>query len=386
MTERLYYSDSYLADFQAAVVGRDDQGRRIYLDRTAFYPTSGGQPFDTGWLGGQAVVDVVDEGERVAHLLAAPLHADRAAGRIDWVRRFDHMQQHTGQHLLSAVFEDLLGYPTVSVHFGNQSSTLDLEASALMPEQILAVEERGNAVVAENRAVRVSNEDARVAAGLRKPSGREGIIRVVSIQDLDRSACGGTHVSSTGEIGAIFIRKVERIRRNLRVEFLCGQRAIRRARADYEGLTRIATALSAGGDEVAPVIDARLRELRDTQARLREAEAALSLHRAKELYERTAAAGGVRRIVERRTQGALGELRGLGQAVAAMPGGVFIGAIEQPPAILVAAAADSGIDAGGSLKQALSAVAGRGGGSARLAQGTVPSLEALDRVLASLLA
>src|SRR3954462_5788992 len=127
VTERLYYTDAYLTVFDAAVVGRADGGHRVYLDRTAFYPTSGGQPLDTGRLGGVEVVDVVDEGDRVAHLLAAPAPGERLEGAVDWPRRFDHMQQHTGQHLLSAVIADRFGHATVSVHFGRESATLDLD-------------------------------------------------------------------------------------------------------------------------------------------------------------------------------------------------------------------------------------------------------------------
>ena len=192
MTERLYYTDSYIREFEARVVARSDEGRRIYLDRTAFYPTSGGQPFDTGWLGGVEVLDVVDENDRVAHLLASPLGAERVRGEIDWTRRFDHMQQHTGQHLLSAVIEELFGHPTVSVHFGRDSSTLDLGADAFTAAQVEVAEERANAVAVENRPVEVSFEDASTAAGLRKSSAREGTLRIVTIRDLDRSACGGT--------------------------------------------------------------------------------------------------------------------------------------------------------------------------------------------------
>jgi alanyl-tRNA synthetase len=131
VTERLYYADAYLTEFEANVLERADGGRRIYLDRTAFYPTSGGQPFDRGWLGEVEVVEVVDEGERIAHLLASPTDETRVRGRIDWIRRFDHMQQHTGQHLLSAVIADRYGYQTVSVHFGGESSTLDLAGGSL---------------------------------------------------------------------------------------------------------------------------------------------------------------------------------------------------------------------------------------------------------------
>src|SRR3954451_6653480 len=148
-TQRLYYTDAYRTEFEATVVDRDETGARVYLSETAFYPTSGGQPHDLGRLGGVEVIDVVDEGDRIAHVLASPLDAVGAPARgvVDWTRRYDHMQQHTGQHLLSAVFEDLLGHRTVSVHFGPDSSTLDLGAESISHRELLAVEERANTIV-----------------------------------------------------------------------------------------------------------------------------------------------------------------------------------------------------------------------------------------------
>ncbi|MFL5517808.1 MAG: alanyl-tRNA editing protein, partial [Gemmatimonadales bacterium] len=255
MTERLYYTDSYLTEFDAGVLERADGGRRIYLDRTAFYPTSGGQPFDRGWLDQVEVLEVADEGERIAHLLASPLAAARVRGRIDWIRRFDHMQQHSGQHLLSAVIADLCGYQTVSVHFGGETSTLDLATGSLSHEQVVAVEARANQVVVENRAVEVSFADAFAAGPLRKPTEREGAVRIVSIDRLDRSACGGTHVRATGEIGCILIRKVERVKQQARLEFLCGNRAVRRARTDYALLTKISGLYSAAAEEVPALVE-----------------------------------------------------------------------------------------------------------------------------------
>ncbi|MGI8743300.1 MAG: alanyl-tRNA editing protein [Bryobacteraceae bacterium] len=206
MTNRLYYYDSYLTDFQAQVVDSSTDRKRIYLDRTAFYPTSGGQPFDLGKLGGVPVTEILDEDDRIAHLLSAPLEDTEAACQVDWIRRFDHMQQHTGQHLLSAVFLELLNAPTVSFHLGADSATIDLGCPALDSEQIRKIEDRANQVVFENRPVTISFEDQAQYLGLRKPSERPGELRVISIQDLDRSACGGTHVRATGEIGPILLR------------------------------------------------------------------------------------------------------------------------------------------------------------------------------------
>ena len=380
MTERLYYHDAYLAAFQAMVLERADDGRRLYLDRTAFYPTSGGQPHDTGRLGGVEVVDVVDEGERIAHLLAAPLPAGSVRGEVDWARRFDHMQQHTGQHLLSAVLEDLYGFHTVGVHFGQDASTLELDTQGITPEQVAAAETHANLVATDNRPVSIGFEDAAAAAGLRKPSDRTGPLRIVTIRELDRSACGGTHVRATGEIGAILVRKVERVRKAVRLEFLCGARAVRRARADQELLARLAAQYSAAPDELPALAEAQRAELKDAVAGRREAEAQLDRYRAAELYAGTAPdAVGLRRIIVREERG-IDRLRGLAQAVTALPKAVFVGAAASPPGLLVAVSEDSGRDAAAMLRSALAPAGGRGGGTPKLAQGTVGA-DALESVL-----
>jgi alanyl-tRNA synthetase len=384
MTLRLYYTDAYLRDFDAAVVDRADDGRRIYLDRTAFYPTSGGQPHDTGTLAGAAVLDVVDEGERIAHLMAAPLRVEAAHGTVDWPRRFDHMQQHTGQHLLSAVLHERFGHATVAVHFGRESSTLDLDAPTLEHAKLVEAEARANEVVTENRPVEVSFEEAGQASGLRKASAREGTLRIVSIRDLDRSACGGTHVCATGEIGPILIWKSERVKKNLRLEFLCGARAVRRARADLDLLSRLASHFSAPADELPALVEAQRVELRAIASARRELEESLAGYRARELY--AAAAGDApRRIVVREERGPIERLRPLALAIAAMPQALFVGWTADPPALLVASSLDSGIDAGAALRSSLETVGGRGGGNARLAQGAAPSAAAIEQAVAELL-
>jgi len=382
VTDRLYYRDAYLVEFDAAVVGRADQGRRVYLDRSAFYPTSGGQPFDTGRLGDEDVVDVVDEGERVADVLSAPVAGDRVRGRVDWGRRFDHMQQHSGQHLLSAVMADQFGQDTVSVHFGRESSTLDLATASLSHDHVVEAERLANRRVTENRPVTVGFENAAAATGLRKPTEREGTIRIVTIEGLDRSACGGTHVRATGEIGPILIRKVERVRQVTRLEFLCGERAIRRARADADLLAGLAAAQSAAAEELPALLEAQRAELKAGAAARRELEESVAGFRARELYASTAADAFGRRIaVLREAHGPIERLRPLSQAYAALPQAVFIGVVEQPPSILLSAAPDAGMDAGKLLKSALEASGGRGGGNVRLAQGTVKELAELDAVV-----
>lgn len=388
MTTRLYYTDSYLRTFDARVVDRSDDGCRVYLDRTAFYPTSGGQPHDTGAMNGVAVRDVVDDGDRVAHILERPLDTDTIAATIDWPRRFDHMQQHTGQHLLSAVLASLHGWNTVSVHFGAEVSTLDLDVPAVDAERVGAAAEQANAIVFENRPVSVSFEDAATASGLRKASDRSGTLRIVTIADLDRSACGGTHVRATGEIGPIHIRRIDKVRQSARLEFVCGWRAIRSADADHAALASLARTLSAAPDEVAGLVARQHERARDLESRVRAFESELAVRVARERYDAAAAAAGaedVRLIIERRPAGTLDELRPLALAVAALPRAMFVGTVAMPAAgVLVATAADSGVDAGRVLKSALAEVGGRGGGSPRLAQGTVPSGDALDAVVGRL--
>ncbi len=384
-TDRLYYTDSYLTGFQGTVLQCAEDGRRVYLDRTAFYPTSGGQPFDTGTLGGIRVIDVVDEEDRVAHLLEAPLAEGPVEGQVDWVRRFDHMQQHTGQHLLSAVIAELFGFETVSVHFGQEIATLDLDAGSLSAAEVRQAELRANAVVTENRPVTVGFEDASTATGLRKASARTGQIRIVTIAGLDRSACGGTHVRATGEVGPILLRRVERVKKLVRVEFLCGARAVQRARADYDALSAMATTASTGLDEV-PVLFEKLRnELKVGDTARRALEEELNGYRGAALHAAAVPnAAGRRVIVHCPDTATVESMRGLANAVTTRPGTVFVGAIATPPTLLLATSADSGLDAGAILKPILSALGGRGGGQARQAQGTVPGPQEIETALAKI--
>lgn len=382
-TERLYYDDAYLTAFTARVTDRSGDGTRIYLDRTAFYPTSGGQPHDLGMLAGRRVLDVIDEDDRVAHVLAEPVpSADAVEGVVDWARRFDHMQQHTGQHLLSAVFEDLFACRTLSVHFGDDRSTLDLDAESLSREQLVLAEERANEIIGENRPVTVAYEDAASASGLRKASEREGTLRIVSIADLDRSACGGTHVRATGEIGGMALRSTERVRKSTRVEFLCGARAIRRARRDFEVITLVANSFSVAVDDAPAAVAAQLDRVRELESARKRLTAEVAEHRARGLYDATAVGpNGVRTIVLRDFGDTMDELRTLALALASMPKVVALGRVALPPSVLVASSDDSGVDAGRALKDALSLVGGRGGGSPRVAQGSVPDMNAAEAVL-----
>lgn len=384
MTERLYYHDAYLTQFQAKVVERAD-GNRIYLDRTAFYPTSGGQSFDTGSIAGARVLDVIDEGDRIAHVVASAVESNDAECQVNWQRRFDHMQQHSGQHLLSAVVAELFGFATVSVHLGAESSTIDLNVPSLTADQVHASELRANEAVFENRPVTVIFADNSEELGLRKASSREGLVRIVSIEGVDRSACGGTHVRATGEIGPVLIRKLDKIRGGVRMEFLCGLRAVKRARADFEALSKIAQSFSAPLDDTPALVASQIEALKSAEKDRRRLEDELGAANGRELYNSTTPdALGVRCAVKRLGSGSLESLRAMAQSFCSESKAMFIGALEQPPSLLLATSPDSGLDSGKLLKTVLQEVGGRGGGAPRMAQGSVPSFVSLEKALAAL--
>jgi alanyl-tRNA synthetase len=381
VTERLYYTNPYVRDFSAQVI--DSASNRVYLDRTAFYPASGGQPFDTGTLGASRVVEVIDDEDRIAHVIEGDLPSGRITGCIDWNRRFDHMQQHSGQHLLSAVLLELFKVPTVSFHLGPDYSTIDIETPSLDERQLEEAQDRANAIVFENRPIQITFEQQSAELGLRKVSEREGVLRIISIEGIDRSACGGTHVRSTGEIGPVQIRKLEKIRGNLRIEFLCGWRAIRRARADYAALAEAAKMFSSRLGEVPQMVNAALNKAQELEKARKKISIELAQYRGRELYETaTPGADGFRRVEQRIELG--DDARTIAAAFTAGEKAVYLAMSDNPPALLLAASKDSGLNAGEIVKAAVTAQGGRGGGNAVLAQGSVPSREALDRALAQI--
>lgn len=387
MTERLYYTDSYLKQFEAGVVSVSEDGLRVVLDRTAFYPTSGGQLHDLGTLNSIPVTEVAEgEDGGIAHVLESPLTAGTVTGEIDWERRFDFMQQHSGQHLLSAVFESMFGFKTVSVHMGEASSTVDLETASVTREQLRAVEEAANRGVFENRAITVGIEDASEAAGLRKATERTGDLRIVTIDGCDRSACGGTHVKTTGEIGPILLRRLDKIRGNVRVEFLCGLRAARRARMDYEALDSAARVFNAQLDDVPALAASLAEQVREAGKERRKLGLELAQLRGRQLWEsQEVSATGRRVYVDERASGALDdEVRALALSFTAQPGAAFIATSQDPPAVLLAVSEDTGLHAGNLMKPLLADLGGRGGGNNRTAQGSLPAKEAIPVLIAKL--
>ncbi len=381
MTERLYYKDAYLVDFTAQVTAIEADGTHIVLDRTAFYPTSGGQPHDIGALGTSRIIDVIDEETRVVHVCAAPTSlaiGERVSGLVDQERRFDHMQQHSGQHLLSALLADAYGWSTVSVHFGDDTNTVDVTAASIDLSQLLAIESRVNRLAADDRDITVTFEDAAHATGLRKPSNRDGMLRIVSIVGIDKSACGGTHVRRTGEIGSILLRRVEKTKGHTRIEFVCGLRAVARARADAALLTTTSRLLTAAPDDIPSLVELQQRRIADLERERKQFTAELAKHSAQSYWNAAFPdATGVRRVMIAAFEDPVRDAEPLVQALTAL--GPCIALVLSPSScgVMLGASDGSGVDAGPTLRAALQAHGGRGGGSPRLAQGSVPNAEAL---------
>lgn len=374
----LYYLDSFRTAFDSTVESIADGW--VCLLESAFYPESGGQPADFGWIQGLAVTDVQELPDgRVGHKVDGALAQGAAVVcSVDWARRFDHMQQHTGQHLLSAVFAELFQIPTLSFHMGAASSTIDLDSLSLGAAQLEEVERRANQIVFENRAVTVSFEDAATAAGLRKASERTGQLRIVTIADLDRSACGGTHVRSTGEVGPILLRRTEKIRSATRLEFVCGGRAVRRARTDYDALSVIGRTYSCGVDEVAAVAVGQAERLQEAEKSRKRLSQELASLQGRALYDAAVVQDGLRRYWCR--EPITDEVRAQATAFATGSKAVFVAL--SADSVLVAASKDSGVNAGAVVK----AVASRGGGSPQMGQGSVADAAAAEEKIRTELA
>jgi alanyl-tRNA synthetase len=318
------------------------------------------------------VVEVLDEEDgRIAHILAAAAPAGPLTGQIDWPRRYEHMQQHSGQHLLSAVLMDLYSFQTLSFHMGDEVSTIELGAKEISEEQILAAERQANTLARDALPVHVTFGEAAEVTGLRKQSQRSGKLRIVEIEGIDKSACGGTHVRSLAETLPVQIRKIEKVRGNVRLEFVCGDRAIRRAKRDFQLLQELSRQTAAAIDTLpdhAAALKDRLSEAEKDRQRLADD---LAQREGREAYAASAPSqDGMRRTqwsVERVTE----TVRAKAIAYAAGSQSVVLVLGKQPPGVLIACSPDSRIDAGALLKQTFAEFGGRGGGSSTLAQGSI---------------
>ena len=342
------------------------------LDRSAFYPTSGGQPFDVGVLGGATVVDVIDADGEVVHVLSAPLAAGAVVhGEIDWVRRFDHMQQHTGQHVLSAALVRACAAPTVSFHLGSETSTIDLAVTLETADVERAVDE-ANQVVWDDRevAVRFASADEAKALPLRKESAREGELRLVEVPGFDLSACGGTHVARTGVIGLIAVTGVEKFKGGVRVTFVCGGRALRSLRQLRDAVAGAVRLLSVLPHELPAAVDKLQAESKGLRKTIASLQAALAVHEADRLLAAVAPDAAGRRLIAEVYEGwdASGLKTIASSLVARDPVAVVLVARGPQPLVVVACAPSLELDASAVLRRITERFGGRGGGRPDLAQ------------------
>lgn len=375
MTLRLYYDDAYRTEFDARVV-HSIPGKKgttgIILDQTCFYPTSGGQPCDHGILDSQPVFDVSEEGGEIVHWIAGKITVPSVHGRIIWPRRFDHMQQHTGQHILSQAFLKLLGAQTVSFHLGEETSTIDLDRATLEANEAEKVEDLANEMVFADRPVLarfVSSEEV-AALELRKVPTVEANIRIVEIEGFDRSPCGGTHCARTGEVGPIAIRRWERRGQEIRVEFVCGWRAVHDYRWKTATVNELALAFSVKDRELAAAVLRLIQEATENRRELHRLQEELLAAEANKLLAEAALWNDISIVVRSFQEREPQEVRKLASLLVAGERTIALFGISGKQVRLVfARSQDLPIDIAALLKKTCATFGGSGGGQAHIAQG-----------------
>jgi alanyl-tRNA synthetase len=383
MTDRLYYLDTDVLSFDATVIAVEGEGMRVQLDRTAFYPTSGGQPHDTGTLGGARVVDVVDEESRIVHVLDRPLAGALAQvhGQVDILRRRDHTQQHTAQHLLSAILHDQFKRPTVSFHLGAEVCTIDLDGLPLGPTQFADVETRVFDAIVADLPVAIAMHDDVTGLRLRKPTDRTGPIRVVTIEGVDVNACGGTHVVSTGQLGMVILLGVEKVKQQTRLSFVAGYRALAHVRKGEARTAELAAAFGAALDELVPLAIKQRGLVQAADKTVRVLTTELAKREGQDAYAAAVPNAKGRRVLRLDLAESIDDrTRAMVQAFVAGGPAVALVTSSAGNTVLLAASADSGVDAGAVLKPLLQRAGGKGGGSGAQAQGSVPDGAALATI------
>jgi alanyl-tRNA synthetase len=376
-THRLYYDDAYLQNFEARVLtcspAEPVQGAsgpqpawEVLLDQTAFYPSSGGQPNDLGLLGEAVVLDVRDEEVDIVHIVDREMELGGVKGCVNWPRRFDHMQQHTGQHLLSAMFQERFGLPTVSFHLGEEICTIDVQGNEPGRDQLIGAQRAANRVIFEDRAVtvRYGTREELARLGVRKEVEREGLLRAIEIEGADLQPCGGTHVKSTGQIGMMLVRSCSKVRQDWRVEFVCGRRAEQFATEDFERERVLMGSLGCALGELPAAVE-RLAAERDAHFKsLRAALQQLATTWGRQLASTAASSANGVRIASRLLQGAHPELLlPLATEIAKNERTIALLVLEESGQLVFAQHPNAGKDLGAMLKTLLAAHPGKGGGN-----------------------
>jgi len=384
MNNRAYYLDSYTTQFNATIVERMliDNHPAVILDTTYFYPTSGGQPFDRGQMNETAIVDVQvrEQDGAVIHILEHELEDDQVSAVIDWQRRFDHMQHHTGQHILSQAFIQITGAQTIGFHMSDTSITIDLDRMELTPLQIEEAEQLANEIIWQNRSVtarNVSLEEAKKLTLRKIPTAYNGNLRLVEIEDFDLTACGGTHVASTGEIGLVKIIKQEKRGDKQRIEFRCGRRALNDYRRKHAIIVELTTQLTTGSSELSTTVQRLQDENKKTRRQFKKQQIELSRLEAVNLLSQGTRLGDILIVTHAFSDRDPGQIRALGSQLVRHEGVVaLLGLAGDRAQLIFSRAAGAAGDMSELLKTALNQLGSRsGGGNETFAQGVGPSTD-----------
>jgi alanyl-tRNA synthetase len=395
LTERLYYEDSYLKEFRAKILKKIkiDNQPAVVLDETAFYPTSGGQPHDKGVIQDVPVVEVVEEGDEIIHILKEELKEEinsEVVGKIDWERRFDHMQQHSGQHILSAAFEKLWNADTVSFYLGDEICTLDIMKDNITSEEVKKAEILSNNIVLENKPIKVYFVDQERAneLNLRKIPPQKEDIRIVEIKDFDVCACCGTHCGTTGEVGLIKILKWEKRGVKIRLDFICGKRSLKDYYWKNELIKNISNKLTIKDTELGEAVERMLEERKETRKELREIKEKLQDYEAKDLINKSSLRNdGIKIINKVFEESNFQEVRVLVQKIIDLDDGVVVLAgiknkgEGEGVKILFACSRVLKYDMNGLIREAGKFIEGRGGGAPNFAQSGGKKAEGTENAL-----
>ncbi len=388
MTEKLYLTDSYMIEFEARVldVVERAEGSAVVLDQTCFYPEGGGQPCDLGRLNDAAVLKVAEEKGAVYHFVdrLSVSKGEKLAGRIDWERRFDHMQQHTGQHLLSQAFLRTLGCETVSFHLGGESSTIDLEVESLTPEAIYGAEDTANGIIYQNRQTKCYSveEESLGELPLRGASPRNDKWRVVEIGDFDYSLCGGTHCRTAGEVGIVKVRRWERSKGRARVEFFCGRRALKDYRAKNRWLFEISRELGVSESEAGERLRRQLEENKELRRKLNRATEVMLEMEAGSLAAGAKEIKRVKVIARVFHDREVNEVKQLAAKLTAKENcAALFGVARDTATVIFSCSQGLGLDMGNLMASAAELVGGKGGGKPTLAQGGGPRVDRLQEAI-----
>lgn len=391
MTERLYYQDSYLKEFSALTLRKIKVENRpaVILNKTAFYPTSGGQPYDTGTIQDSLVLEVVEDNEEIIHILKDELKEDVGAvvtGKIDWDRRFDHMQQHSGQHILSGALMKLWGAETVSFHLGEKVCTLDIVKDNLNPEEVRRVEDYANKIIFENRSIKcyfIEGNERLKELSLRKIPDREGKIRIIEVKSFDLSACGGTHCRASGEVGLIKITKWEKKGEKVRLEFICGRRSWEDYYWKNELIKNISNRLTVKDSELGEVIEGILEERKEIRKELRDFKEKLQDYEALDLLREGVIKKGNTKVVSKVFEDkSVDEARRLANKIINLEDCVLLFGLKGERANLLLARSESlNYDMNRLVKEACKFIEGRGGGVPNFAQSGGTNIAGIGKAL-----